>query len=87
MNLSANRPNRLKAMPFINPVMMVVERDGERILDAVTDLGKRDIEAARKVTDEAVNTLVGRGVENTHVEEIQDLLELSLMRLKPPITA
>ncbi|MEM2581075.1 MAG: ATP cone domain-containing protein, partial [Candidatus Caldarchaeum sp.] len=71
--------------------MKVVKRDGsledfdsKRILNAVLgamgELGKADVDAAVKVTDEVVNILASRGVEKPHVEEIQDLVELSLMR-------
>ncbi|MEM4269946.1 MAG: adenosylcobalamin-dependent ribonucleoside-diphosphate reductase [Candidatus Caldarchaeum sp.] len=85
------RPHQLKAMTAIHPAMKVVKRDGsledfdsKRILNAVLgamgELGKADVDAAVKVTDEVVNILASRGVEKPHVEEIQDLVELSLMR-------
>ncbi|MEM2801148.1 MAG: ATP cone domain-containing protein [Candidatus Caldarchaeum sp.] len=49
-------------------------------LEAMREIGKADVDVAMKVTDEVINILASRGVEKPHVEEIQDLVELSLMR-------
>jgi anaerobic ribonucleoside-triphosphate reductase len=72
--------------------MLVVKRDGrseafdgsriERaVLRAMREVGRGDGDAwAASVRQEVEEILRRRGVERVHVEEIQDLVELSLMR-------
>jgi ribonucleoside-diphosphate reductase alpha chain len=72
--------------------MYVVKRDGrleafdgsriERaVLGAMREVGHVDGEAASSVKQEVWEIVSGKGVDRVHVEEIQDLVELSLMRL------
>jgi ribonucleoside-diphosphate reductase alpha chain len=73
--------------------MLVVKRDGrgeafdgsriERaVLRAMREVGRGDGDAwAASVRQEVEEILRRRGVERVHVEEIQDLVELSLMRI------
>ncbi|MEM2973306.1 MAG: adenosylcobalamin-dependent ribonucleoside-diphosphate reductase, partial [Candidatus Caldarchaeum sp.] len=81
----------LKAMTAIHPAMRVIKRDGSlegfddrriynAVLGAMRELGRPDTEAAKKITNEVVSILAEKGVETPHVEDIQDLVELSLMR-------
>jgi len=69
----------------------VVKRDGrledfdpgriERaVLGAMKAVGKPSVETAKKITKEVVDILLSKGVEQPHVEEIQDIVELALMR-------
>jgi len=68
----------------------VVKRDGSlepfdrdriknAVLKAMREIGRSDYEKASQVTDEVVRILVERG-KDPHVEEIQDIVEMSLMR-------
>lgn len=76
---------------WLSLAVQVVKRDGtivqfdskhiqNAILGAMKELGKPDVDAAARITGEVVKILTERGSEKHHVEEIQDLVELSLMR-------
>jgi ribonucleoside-diphosphate reductase alpha chain len=69
----------------------VVKRDGrledfdpsrieKAILGAMREVGRVDTVSAKKVTAEVVSILETQGDEKPHVERIQDIVELSLMR-------
>ena len=69
----------------------VVKRDGrledfdaarieKAILGAMREVGRPDTESAKKVTAEVISILEAQGDETPHVERIQDIVELSLMR-------
>jgi len=71
-------------------VVRVVKRDGSlepfdrdrirnAVLGAMREIGRPDYEKASQVTDEVVRMLIERG-KDPHVEEIQDVVEISLMR-------
>ncbi len=73
-------------------MMYVIKRDGrmepfdgariERaVLGAMREVGYIDGEAASSVRQEVLEVLLRKGVDRVHVEEIQDLVELGLMRL------
>jgi ribonucleoside-diphosphate reductase alpha chain len=72
--------------------MHVIKRDGRRepfdgsriekaVLAAMRGAGQIDVEAASSVRQEVWEIISRKGLEEVHVEEIQDLVELSLMRL------
>jgi ribonucleoside-diphosphate reductase alpha chain len=72
--------------------MHVIKRDGRRepfdgsriekaVLGAMREVGQIDVEAASSVRQEVWEVINKRGMDEIHVEEIQDLVELSLMRL------
>jgi ribonucleoside-diphosphate reductase alpha chain len=72
--------------------MHVIKRDGRRepfdssriekaVLGAMREVGQIDTEAASSVRQEVWEIISRKGLDEIHVEEIQDLVELSLMRL------